>query len=115
MAKRGVKHFSAVYVAAGAVRRMTFEAEDLAEAQALAVEWKVGLEGEATPPSATDAPPSPEAYDLPTTRRILGNISRSTIYCWLATGDLERVPGIAKVLLTRRSIDRLVSRASGQN
>lgn len=49
----------------------------------------------------------PRAYDVPTARRMLGGVSRTSIYSWLATGDLERIPGTGRVLITRRSLERL--------
>jgi hypothetical protein len=103
-----VKKFSGIYVLAGTIRRVIFEATDAAEALTLATGWNLGLEGEA--PAGPDcegaAAPVPELYDLETSRRLLGGVSRGTIYRWLLIGKLERDPDSRKVLLTRRSIER---------
>lgn len=100
-----LKSFSGIFIIDGEVRRMRFEAVDLNEAKAIAVKWGVGVEGEA--PVVNDAPaPLPEAYDQETARRLLGNISRTSLYAELAKGNLERVHGTRRVLITRRSLER---------
>lgn len=100
-----LKRFSAVYLAAGQARRMTFEATDLVDARQQAERWGVGVEGE-----AVDAGPVrqtlPEAYDLKTTCALLGGISRMTAYRMTLDGRLDRVPNIRRTLITRRSIER---------
>jgi hypothetical protein len=87
---------------------MTFEAESLEQARQLAIAWGgVGLEGQAPELNfASVSAPLPEAYDLVTARKLLGNVSRGTIYRWLLRGKLERHPDIRKVLITRRSIEQ---------
>jgi hypothetical protein len=104
-----MKRFSAVYIANGSARHMTFEAEDLNDAQQQAAKWGAGVEGETgdTAPATTALP---EAYDLPTTRRLLGNVSERTIYRWLVTGELQRIPESRRVLVTRRSLERFAAR-----
>lgn len=100
-----MNRYSGVYIVGGAVRNMEFEADDEADAKSRAVQWGVGLTG---PAASRDraAPPVPEAFDLKDTCRLLGNVSRATIYRWLARGLLERVKDTEKVLITRKSIER---------
>lgn len=99
-----MKRFSAVHVAGSNIRRLVFEALDEGEAQQFAIKWGVGIEGET---KLIDAPaPLPEAYDQETARKLLGGISRTTLYAELCLGRLERVPGIRRVLITRCSIER---------
>ena len=86
----------------GSIRRLMFEACGEGEAREFAIRFGAGLEGEARRPES--APP-PAAYDEKTARRLLGNISPSTLYRELAVGNLERVPGIRKILITRQSIE----------
>ena len=87
---------------AGAIRRITFEAADEADARGVATHCNAGLEGE----TAKQHIPVPEAYDSETARGLLGGISESTLYRRLVTGKLERVPGETRVLVTRRSIEQ---------
>jgi hypothetical protein len=42
-----LKKFSGIYVAAGEIRRVVYEARDINEARQLAEKWSVGIEGEA--------------------------------------------------------------------
>lgn len=97
-----MKFWSAVYVTNGSIRRLMFEAVTEAEAREFAVRCGAGLEGEAKRPA--DSGPA-AAYDEKTARALLGNISPSTLYRELAVGNLERVPGIRKILVTRESIE----------
>ena len=48
----------------------------------------------------------PVALDVGSACRVLGNISRTTLYRLLVRGRLARLPGTRKVLVTRRSIER---------
>jgi hypothetical protein len=106
-----LKRYSAIHVSSGEIRRLVFEAVDIVEARKLARGWKVGLEGETPGDHAgQSAAPIPEAYDQATARRLLGGISRTTLYAELATGQLERVSGTRRVLITRRSIERRCGR-----
>jgi hypothetical protein len=68
------------------------------------------LQGPAQDPEAPPAP-LPEAYPLSVAQKLLGGVSRSTIYRDLFNGRLERLPHTRRVLITRRSIEarRLVS------
>lgn len=100
-----LKRFSGIYVAAGEIRRLIYEAKDIAEARQLASKWGVGVEGEAVAFSGESPPPLPEAYDEKTARYLLGGISRTTLYAELATGRLKRLSGTRRVLVTRRSIE----------
>ncbi len=91
---------------------MFFDAETREEATAFVVRCGAGLEGESTRPEQSDSGAVPEAYDEKTARRMLGNISRSTLYRDLARGRLDRVPGTRSILVTRRSIERRCRPAS---
>ncbi len=102
--------YSAVFVADGHVRRMTFQARDLAEATAMAARWGVGVEGLAVP--AADAPPPPVAVPLKTARVMLGGVSRGQVYIWLTIGRLARMPDTRRVLITLESIDRFKRKAA---
>jgi len=101
-----LKKFSGIYITAGEIRRVVYEARDLAEARELAAKWGVGIEGEAVAFPSDSPSPLPEAYDEKTARYLLGGISRTTLYAELATGRLQRMSGTRRVLVTRRSIER---------
>lgn len=101
-----LRKFSGIYVAAGEIRRVVYEAKDILEARQFAERWSVGLEGEAGAFPGESSAPLPEAYNEKTARYLLGGISRTTLYAELATGRLQRVPGTRRVLVTRRSIER---------
>jgi hypothetical protein len=101
-----LRKFSGIYVAAGEIRRVVYEARDITEARELAGKWGVGLEGEAAAFPCDTPAPLPEAYDEKTARYLLGGISRTTLYAELATGRLQRLSGTRRVLVTRRSIER---------
>jgi uncharacterized protein with von Willebrand factor type A (vWA) domain len=98
--------YSAVYPVSGSLRRMFFEAENEQEARDFAAKCGAGLEGPATHVADWLPAEAPENYDEKTARRLLGGVSRSTLYRELALGKLERVPGLRKVLVTRRSLER---------
>lgn len=100
----GTQTYSAVYIDDGKVCRMWIEAESERKAREFCQRCGAGLQGLAEPPRSES--PLPEAYDEKTARRVLGGISRTTLYAELATGLLERVPGTRRVLITRRSIER---------
>lgn len=100
-----MKTYRGLYVVAGGIRRLTFEALDVADATAIAARWGVGVEGEANTTLPQDAV-IPEAYNLATACRLLGGVSRGTIYRWLHLERLERVPDTARVLITRKSLER---------
>lgn len=105
-ASHGAEHhpsFSAVYIHDSQVRRLTFEATDLKEAQALAARWGAGVEGEV---ARGEAPELPVAYGMAKARQILGGVSRSQVYVWLTQGRLERLPGTRRVLITRESVEK---------
>jgi transcriptional regulator with XRE-family HTH domain len=101
----------AVYLMEGSIRRISFEAFDLDEARRLATKWGLGLEGESTedPIRATHTTIAPAAFDVVSACRVLGDISRTTLYRLLLRGKLERLPATRKVLVTRRSIERFCS------
>ncbi len=81
---------------------MVFEAIGETEARDFAVRCGAGLEGET---QRMSGPGPATAYDEKTARALLGNISPSTLYRELAVGNLRRVPGIRKILVTRESIE----------
>ncbi len=93
--------FAALVPLAGKARRITFDADDSADALGVAVACGAILDGEAIKPEDQ----KPIAYDLPTTRRLLGNVSRGTIYNWSAVGRIERVPNLRTILFTAKSVD----------
>lgn len=100
-----MKRYMGIYIVAGTIRRMTFEATDLEDARQQADKWGVGVEGEAVDVEPVH-PTEPTAFNLEDAKRLLGGIGRSTIYQMLYDGRLERVPGVRRVLITRRSIER---------
>lgn len=106
--------YSAIYVDAGMIRKVTFEAENLEEARRLAAKWGFGLEGEAQPEIGRpeERVVNPDAFDSKDSRRKLGGISRTTLYRLLARKKLSRLPDTRKVLVTRASIERYCARAA---
>ena len=112
-APSNLKRFRAVFCVQASIRRVTFEALSIDEAQQLAATWGFGLEGEASAESEAETRshvPS-EALDVESACRVLGSISRTTLYRLLVKGQLERLPSTRKVLVTRRSIERYCSKA----
>lgn len=109
-----LKRFGAVFCVQASIRRVTFEALSLDEAQQLAASWGFGLDGESSlEPDVEDADHVvAEALDVKSACRVLGGISRTTLYRLLVKGQLERLPSTRKVLVTRRSIGRYCSRAT---
>ena len=107
-----LKRYRAIYLIEGSIRRISFEAFDMDEARRLATKWGFGLEGEATEESitATQTAIAAAAFDVVSACRVLGNISRTTLYRLLVRGKLERLPATRKVLVTRRSIERFCSK-----
>jgi len=105
MDANGVKTFSAIRAANGRLRRLWLEATDESEAYEFCIRIGAGLEGEALHPESA-GPTLPEAYDAKTARRLLGGISRSSLYKELILGNLERVGGTRRVLITRESLER---------
>jgi hypothetical protein len=108
------KRYRAIFFVNASIRRITFEALSLEEAQRLAANWGFGLEGEVTedPPTESRRPLVMEAFDVASACRVLGDISRTTLYRLLVRGQLERLPATRKVLVTRRSIERFCSKAA---
>ena len=76
------RSYRAVYVAESSIRKVTFEAFSLEEAQRLAAVWGFGLEGEACgdADNTHGNTVGPEAFDVMNACRILGDISRTTLY-----------------------------------
>lgn len=103
--------YSALRIEEGMIRRLWFEAPDETAAMNLCSRYGVGYEGPSQPPGSS-APLTPVAFDGKTTRAMLGGVSASTLYRLLATGQLERVAGTFRVLVTRSSIERF-ARFSG--
>jgi hypothetical protein len=107
-----MKRFRAIYLTESCIRKVTFEAPCLDEARRLAAGWGFGLEGEEAEelPQFQSSSFAPEAFDVANACRILGDISRTTLYRLLLRGQLERLPATRKVLVTRRSVERFCSR-----
>lgn len=103
--QRTLKLFSAVFIENGVLRHMWFEAVDESEARSTCSRLGAALEGE-TARLQVEHEPMPELYNAETARRILGGISRSTLYKEIVLGRLERVPGIRRILITRSSLER---------
>jgi hypothetical protein len=110
MSTNGLKEFIGVYVVAGQVRRITFEAPSLEDAHQQATKWGVGVAGESLPAAVVSQVPTslPETFNLKEAQRLLG-VSRSTVYQLLKDGFLDRLPGIRRTLITRRSLERFAS------
>jgi hypothetical protein len=98
------REYTGIYVSNGRVRRVRFEAENEQEAISLAKAWNIGLQGPAQDLEVRPAP-LPEAYPLSVAQKLLGGISRSSIYRDLHAGRLERMPHTRRVMITRRSIE----------
>ena len=96
--------YSAITPVSGEIRRIFFEAADIDEARRIAASCNAGLEGEAQRPEV----PVPLAHNMKETQKLLGGISRPTVYAWLKIGRLDRVGGTSKVLITLDSIERAV-------
>ena len=103
-----MKTFAGIYIFNGHARRLSFEANDAEEALSIGLKWNVGLEPESVLQAApSTALPIPDVYDFATAARLLGNVSRSTIYKWLVLGRLVRIPKSRKILITRQSVELL--------
>ncbi len=109
-----LRRYRAIYLAESCIRNVTFEALCLDEAKRLVTGWGFGLEGEVTeePHRLKGNTVAPEAFDVASACRIMGDISRTTLYRLLLRGKLERLPATRKVLVTRRSIERFCSQAA---
>lgn len=107
-----MKTYHGQYARGGKMRGISFEAEDLEDAIRIGADWGVGVTGEgslAGSPASQSSHEEPAVYDLETARRILGNVSRHTIWKWLTLGRLERVPYCRRILITRESIQNFRS------
>ncbi len=100
-----MKTFVAIYVKEGLSHKVWFEADSLDVARGLSAGWGVGLLGESEQPDYKPEP-LPEAYNEKSARQMLGGISLATLYRWVATGKLYRVPDTRRLLVTRLSIER---------
>lgn len=110
-----MKRYRGIFLVEASIRRINFEALSLEEAQRLAAGWGFGLEGETLEDAAVETahrPVAAEAFDVANACRILGGISRTTLYRLLVRGKLERLTATRKVLVTRRSIERFCSKAA---
>ena len=99
------KSFVAVFAVAGRTRQAVFDAADIAEARETCSRWGAGLQGEAACHERPAFDSLPEAYEQKEARRLLGGISRSTLYRELALERLTRMPGTRRLLVTRESIE----------
>jgi len=108
------KRYSAVGVVDAGIRRIIFEATGAEEARMLAQKWGFGLEGEiqAEPMISMSNQVEQMAYDTQTACEILGGISRTSLYRLLWAGELKRLRGTRKVLITRESISRYCAKAA---
>lgn len=109
-----MNQYRAIYVVAGSIRRITFEAANLEEARRLATTWGFGLEGEAPAEISRrqEKDAAPAAVDARTACRLLGGISRAMLYRHIARKILHRLPDTRKILVTRASIERYCARAA---
>ncbi len=101
--------YSAIIPIDGRIRRITFEAADEEDARLLAAKCGAGIEGPAAQPGvlpATPGTPEPLAYDAQTACKLLGGVSYTTLWRWVARGELDRVSGTRHVLITRKSLER---------
>lgn len=51
----------------------------------------------------------PVAFDIEKACQKLGGVKRSTIYRMLHQGRLSRIPDVGRVLITRKSIEKLAA------
>lgn len=98
--------YAGVYVQDGIVRNVEFEASSFEEAKSIAQRWGVGISGDAQLACNTAVLPPPEAYDEESASKMLGGVSRSSLYRMVAVGKLDRLPGTRRFLITRESIER---------
>ena len=100
-----LRRYRAIYLAGSCIRNVTFEALCLDEAKRLAAGWGFGLEGEAPEERqrAQHNTVAPEAFDVASACRIMGDIFRTTLYRLLIRGKLERLPATRKVLVATQS------------
>jgi hypothetical protein len=103
-----MKTFHGFFLVGGVVRRVTLEANDLYEAQDIGRSWNASIEGE----HIDLAPPLPLCVNLKEASRLLGGVSRVTLYRWMWAGELDRVPDTRRVLITRASLEK---RMKGRN
>jgi hypothetical protein len=97
--------FLALRIDAGKIRRVWFEADGAEPAQEICLRFGLGFAGPANPPR-DPAQQIPEAYDIKAAGRLMGGVGRTTIYKELVLGNLERVAGTRRVLITRKSLER---------
>lgn len=92
-AKRGLEHLAATVrkSAADLVSSVTHDRDPCG-----------GLNPAARP---SDSLPPPAFYNEKSARTLLGGISRTSLYRELIRGNLIRVPGMRKILITRQSIE----------
>jgi hypothetical protein len=108
--------YAGVFVTAGGVRQITFEAENAEEAKQLAQRWGVGVTGEARE-HAAEVREEPQSYDEKTAGVLItGNpekpLSRASLYRLVAVGSLTRVPSTRRFLITRKSLEAYCSGGS---
>lgn len=96
--------YAAVRVVSGSIRRLWFEATGEPEAREFCASVNAGYEGPADRPENNE--PLPNSYPEDVARRLLGGISRSSLYRMVIRGDVDREPGTRRLLITRTSIER---------
>lgn len=95
--------YAAVHVVGGEIRRVWLEAPGEPDAREFCRAHNLGYVGPQDRPDRAE--PAPEAYDEKAARKILGGISRATLYRMLIRGDIARLPG-RRLLVTRSSLER---------
>lgn len=103
--------FAAVYIESGRILRLWFEAPDETAARAFCLRCNAGYQGPSAGPALPKAAPVAEAYNAKTARAMLGGVSAMTLYRWIALGELDRVQGTRRLLITRSSIERKCGKA----
>ncbi len=94
-----------VAVVAGEIRRLWFQARSEVDARETCRLLDIGYEGPAVAPATSQL--LPVALDEKAAKQALGGVSRATLYRMLVRGDITRLPGSRRLLVTRSSIERL--------
>lgn len=100
-----MENFQAVAVVSGESRRVWFQALGETEARQICRHLNLGFEGRGSAPESKSL--SPVALDTKAAQQALGGVSRATVYRMLHRGEITRLPGCRRLLITRASIERL--------